>query len=47
MIELENVNVVFGKQPQRALPMIEQGLDREAIREQTGLVVGVDRKSVV
>ncbi|MAA64552.1 MAG: choline ABC transporter ATP-binding protein [Alteromonadaceae bacterium] len=41
MIELENVNVVFGKQPQRALPMIEQGLDREAIREQTGLVVGV------
>lgn len=41
MIELENVNVVFGKQPQRALPLIEQGLDREAIRDKTGLVVGV------
>ncbi|MEQ5835553.1 choline ABC transporter ATP-binding protein [Marinobacter sp. NFXS9] len=41
MIELENVNVVFGKQPQRALPMIEQGMDREAIRQKTDLVVGV------
>ncbi|MEH6559894.1 MAG: choline ABC transporter ATP-binding protein [Marinobacter sp.] len=41
MIEFENVNVVFGKQPKRALPLIEQGLDRAAIRDQTGLVVGV------
>lgn len=46
MIEIENVNVVFGKQPKRALPMIEQGLDRGAIREQTGLVVGVQEANL-
>lgn len=46
MIELDNVNVVFGKNPQQALPMIEQGLDREAIRDRTGLVVGVQGASL-
>ncbi len=46
MIEFENVNVVFGKQPQRALPLIEQGMDRAAIRDQTGLVVGVQGASL-
>ncbi|SOB76455.1 glycine betaine/proline transport system ATP-binding protein [Marinobacter sp. LV10R510-11A] len=46
MIEFENVNVVFGKQPKRALPMIEQGMDRDAIRDQTGLVVGVQNASL-
>lgn len=42
MIEFDNVNVVFGKQPQRALPMIEQGLSRSEIQEKTKLVVGVN-----
>lgn len=46
MIEFENVNVVFGKQPKRALPLIEQGLDRAEIRDQTGLVVGVQDASL-
>lgn len=46
MIEFENVNVVFGKQPKRALPLIEQGLDRAAIRDQTDLVVGVQSASL-
>jgi glycine betaine/proline transport system ATP-binding protein len=46
MIEFENVNVVFGKNPKRALPLIEQGLDRAAIRDQTGLVVGVQNASL-
>lgn len=46
MIEFENVNVVFGKHPERALPLIAQGQDREAIREQTGLVVGVQDASL-
>lgn len=41
MIDFENVNVVFGKKPARALPLIEQGLGRDEIREKTGLVVGV------
>ncbi len=46
MIEFENVNVVFGKQPKRALPLIEQGLDRADIREKTGLVVGVQNANL-
>lgn len=46
MIEFENVNVVFGKQPKRALPLIEQGLDRAEIRDQTDLVVGVQNASL-
>jgi glycine betaine/proline transport system ATP-binding protein len=46
MIEFENVNVVFGKQPQRALPMIEQGLSRDVIREKTDLVVGVNQANL-
>lgn len=46
MIEIENVNVVFGKHPRRALPLIEQGMERAAIREQTDLVVGVQNASL-
>ncbi|WP_309044840.1 choline ABC transporter ATP-binding protein [Marinobacter sediminicola] len=46
MIEIDNVNVVFGKQPQRALPLIEQGLERAEIRDQTGLVVGVQNANL-
>jgi glycine betaine/proline transport system ATP-binding protein len=46
MIEIENVNVVFGKQPRRALPLIEQGMERTAIHEQTDLVVGVQNASL-
>ncbi|MGO1502919.1 MAG: choline ABC transporter ATP-binding protein [Marinobacter sp.] len=46
MIEFENVNVVFGKQPKRALPLIEKGLDRAEIRDQTDLVVGVQNASL-
>ncbi|MFV8571721.1 choline ABC transporter ATP-binding protein [Marinobacter sp. SBS5] len=46
MIEFDNVNVVFGKQPKQALPLIEQGLDRAEIREKTGLVVGVQNANL-
>ncbi|MBZ0334353.1 glycine betaine/proline betaine transport system ATP-binding protein ProV [Marinobacter sp. JH2] len=46
MIEFENVNVVFGKQPQQALPLIDQGLDRAEIRDKTGLVVGVQNANL-
>lgn len=46
MIEFENVNVVFGKQPQRALPLIEQGMDRAGIRKETGLMVGVQNANL-
>ncbi|WP_144822686.1 choline ABC transporter ATP-binding protein [Marinobacter piscensis] len=46
MIEFENVNVVFGKRPKNALPLIEQGQDRAAVHQQTGLVVGVQNATL-
>lgn len=46
MITIENLDVVFGAQPQAALPLLDQGLDREQIREQTGQVVGVKDASL-
>lgn len=46
MIEIENVNVVFGKQPQRALHLLAQGMDRAAVSDKTGLVVGVQNASL-
>ncbi len=41
MIEFKNVDVVFGKQPERALPLLDQGLSRAEILDQTGLTAGV------
>ena len=41
MIEINNLDVVFGKKPEAALPLLDQGMDREQIRNETGLVVGV------
>lgn len=41
MIEINNLDVVFGKKPETALPLLDQGMDREQIRNKTGLVVGV------
>ncbi|MCK9486455.1 MAG: glycine betaine/L-proline ABC transporter ATP-binding protein [Dehalococcoidia bacterium] len=40
-IRVQGVNKVFGDNPRRALPLIEQGLTRDEIQERTGLVVGV------
>ncbi len=40
-VEFENVSIVFGDRPMDALPLMDQGLDRGAIREQTGQVLGV------
>jgi glycine betaine/proline transport system ATP-binding protein len=41
MIEIKNLDVVFGAHPEAAFPLLEQGVDREVIREKTGLVVAV------
>jgi glycine betaine/proline transport system ATP-binding protein len=41
MIKFENVDVVFGKQAERALPMLDKGLSRAEILDQTGLTAGV------
>jgi glycine betaine/proline transport system ATP-binding protein len=40
-IRFEHVDVIFGDQPGAALALLDQGLDREAILERTGAVVGV------
>jgi glycine betaine/proline transport system ATP-binding protein len=41
MIEFENVDVIFGKQPERALPLIDDGLSRDEILSRTGLTTAV------
>ena len=46
MIEIKNLDVVFGKKPDTALPLLDQGKDREQIRNETGLVVGVKNASL-
>lgn len=46
MIEIKHLDVVFGNKPERALPMLDKGLGREDILEQTGLVVGVKNANV-
>ncbi|WP_134726035.1 choline ABC transporter ATP-binding protein [Paracoccus luteus] len=40
-VEFEDVSIVFGDRPQAALPLMDQGLDRGAIRAETGQVLGV------
>ncbi|MEL7400760.1 MAG: ATP-binding cassette domain-containing protein, partial [Pseudomonadota bacterium] len=41
MIEINNLDVIFGDAPQPALELLDQGYDREHILEQTGQVLGV------
>jgi len=41
MIEFKNVDLVFGKKTERALPLLDQGYDRERLLDETGLVLGV------
>ncbi|GAA3911884.1 choline ABC transporter ATP-binding protein [Litoribacillus peritrichatus] len=46
MIEFKNVDVVFGKQPERALTLLDQGLSRNEILTQTGLTAAVRNASL-
>ncbi|TGG90726.1 choline ABC transporter ATP-binding protein [Natronospirillum operosum] len=46
MIELNNVSVVFGQRPQRALEMLDQGADRDAIKAETGQILGVQEANL-
>ena len=41
LIRFEGVDIVFGDDPGSALPLIDEGLSRDAIRERTAQVVGV------
>jgi len=46
MIEIKNLDVVFGPQPERALALLDADQGREQIREDTGLVVGVNNANL-
>ncbi len=46
MIELNNVTVVFGSKPQLALPLMDAGKGRDAIKEETSQVLGVQEANL-
>ncbi|MFT7684644.1 MAG: glycine betaine/proline transport system ATP-binding protein [Moritella dasanensis] len=46
MIEIKNLDVVFGPKPERALALLDADQGREKIREDTGLVVGVNNANL-
>ena len=41
IVRFDKVDIVFGSDPKRALPLMDQGLTRSEIKEQTGQVLGV------
>ncbi|MDW6002449.1 choline ABC transporter ATP-binding protein [Vibrio mangrovi] len=45
-IAIENLDVVFGRTPEKALTLLDQGKTRQEIIDQTGLVVGVNGVSL-
>ena len=40
-VEFDRVSIVFGDRPDRALPLMDQGLSRSDIQTQTGQILGV------
>ncbi|MDW4548064.1 choline ABC transporter ATP-binding protein [Defluviimonas sp. D31] len=40
-VEFDKVNIVFGEHPERALPLMDEGLSRGVIQKRTGQVLGV------
>jgi glycine betaine/proline transport system ATP-binding protein len=40
-VEFDRVSIVFGDQPDRALPLMDQGQDRSEVQKATGQVLGV------
>ena len=45
-VEFDNVSIVFGSNPDAALPLMDEGLERGPIKEETGQVLGVHDCSV-
>jgi len=45
-VRFKDVDIVFGKQPQRALPLIDAGKSRDEIADETGLITGVKKASL-
>ncbi len=44
-IVVENLYKIFGDQPEKALQLLQEGLNKDAILEKTGMTVGVDNAS--
>lgn len=40
-VRFDNVSIVFGNQPERALPLMDEGRSRAEIQQETGQVLGV------
>jgi glycine betaine/proline transport system ATP-binding protein len=40
-VEFDRVSIVFGDNPDRALPLMDQGLSRGEVQQQTGQILGV------
>ncbi|MCK0137778.1 choline ABC transporter ATP-binding protein [Aliiroseovarius sp. F47248L] len=45
-VKFDNVSIVFGQSPDKALPLMDQGLTRSEIQEATGQVLGVHNCSL-
>lgn len=45
-VRFDSVDIVFGRAPQRALPLIDAGKSRDEIAEETGLIAGVKQASL-
>src|SRR5882757_1501483 len=46
IISIQNLDMVFGTCPKKALELLDKGWEREAIRTKTGQVVGVHNASL-
>jgi len=42
---LKDVTKIFGKNPKKAIPLLEKGISKEKILEKTGNTVGVNKVS--
>ncbi|WP_323796043.1 choline ABC transporter ATP-binding protein [Nisaea sp.] len=40
-VRFDKVNIVFGKRPEEALPLMDRGMDRSEIETETGQILGV------
>ena len=46
VVEFRNVDIIFGKDPEQAIKLLDEGKDRDAILEQTGNVLGAADASI-
>ncbi len=45
-VKFDNVSIVFGQSPEKALPLMDQGMTRAEVQEATGQVLGVHNCSL-